>query len=131
MAEVGNVYYFSSIFLKQEQEIPHFHPVVLNLEVGDDGAPKTVVVVITDHDSPYAQAFTKTYGQEAVAVIEEHEYAELTKKSVACGVPYQADEYSLREQDKRTDCSEEVLQKIRAAIRAYPGKEAKRIKRLL
>ena len=128
MVSVGDVYYFSSIFLKQEKDIPHFHPVVLDLEIGYDGNPKKVMVVITDYDSRYVQEFRKRFGSDAVATIEKCEYAELTKKSAVCGIPYQADEHSLKEEDKRNRCGEEVLEKICHAIRSYPGKEAKRIK---
>ena len=131
MVSVGNVYYFSSIFLKQEKDIPHFHPVVLDLQIGYDGAPKKVVVVITDHDSRFVQEFTKRFGPNAVAIIDKDEYGPLTKKSAVCGIPYQTEEHALREADRREDCSEEVLEKIRDAIRSYPGREAKRIKRLL
>ena len=131
MVRIGNVYYFSSIFLKQEKDIPHFHPVILDLHVGYDGNPKKVVVVITDYDSRYVQEFRKRFGNDAIATIEEYEYSELTKKSAVCGIPYQTEEHTLKEADKKKDCGEKVLEKIHNAIRAYPGKEAKRIKRLL
>ena len=130
MADIGNVYYYDSVFLRQEKEVPHFHIVVLRLEIGSGGSPKAVVAVVTDYDSDYAQAFIRRFGRKAVAIIEQHEYSKLTKKSVVCGIAYEEDEINLKEKNRKSDASPEIVEKIHNAIQGYKG-TPKRIARLL
>lgn len=130
MVNLGSVYYYDSVFLKQEKEISHFHIAVLPLQIGHDGNPKMLVAVITDYESEYAQAFMRRYGNQAVAIIEEHEYPELTKKSVVCGAAYEEDENNLREENRKHDLSADLLERVRGAIQAHKG-TPRRITRLL
>ena len=130
MAQCRDVYYYESRFLKKERDGEHYHIVVLDIGMGEDGLPKKGVVIVTSYADDREKFYKQRGGEGSYVVLELDEYEELSHTSLVSGKIYEEDERNLLNAERKTQVSPEVLEKIRTA--ALKNKENKnRIKRLL
>ena len=116
-SKAGQVYYYRSAFLKKENDVKHYHPVVLDIMLGTDGQPKKILLIITTHTKEKEEDIKKKDGNDGYVILEPKDYRELAHTSIISGKIYEEDSWNLKERDRKSDLPEETLQKIRQAAK--------------
>ena len=130
MAQCRDVYYYTSRFLKGDKDSSHYHIVVLDIHMSEDGLSKKGVVIVTTHSPDRERFYKQRGGDGSFVILDTDECNFLNHTSIIYAFVYEEDERFLSDTNKKGTVSESVLEKIKQA--ALNNKENKnRIKRLL
>ena len=125
MAQCKDVFYYASSFQRESQtgrhELRHYHPVVLDIQLGDDGLPKKGVVIITKYTPEKERYCQERDGENSCVILETQEYGELSYRSLIRTVIHGEDERNLLDEDMKLPISDDILEKVKTAARTNKG----------